>query len=60
MCKNPLQIFIDSNEDCTSKMAGNIYSNRTLFITKQTNKQTNRNKINIYINNQTHNTQKKI
>jgi len=32
MWKNPLQIFIDGNEDWTSKMAGNIYSNRTIFI----------------------------
>jgi len=34
MRKNPLQIFIDSNEDWASKMAGNIYSNRTIFINK--------------------------
>ena len=34
MWKNPLHIFINSDEDITSKMAGNIYTNRTIFIDK--------------------------
>jgi hypothetical protein len=32
MWKNPLHIFINSDEDRTSKMAGNINTNRTIFI----------------------------
>ena len=32
MWKSPLQIFIANNEDWTSKMAGNINTNRTIFL----------------------------
>jgi hypothetical protein len=34
MWKNPLQIFIHSDEDRTSKMAGDISTNRTISIDK--------------------------
>ena len=34
MWKNPLQIFIHSDEDRTSKMAGDINTNRTISIDK--------------------------
>ena len=34
MWKNPLQIFIHSDENRTSKMAGDINTNRTISIDK--------------------------
>ena len=34
MWKNPLQIFVHSNEDQTSKMAGNINAKCTIFSDK--------------------------